>query len=504
MRPDADPGTAPPRANILIVDDTPENLRLLNQMLKQQYKVRLAPNGSIALAAARAAPPDLVLLDIMMPDMSGYEVAAALKADPLTRDAPIIFISALSDINSKIEGFQAGGVDYVTKPFHEEEVLARVRTHLSIRALHQQARAEIAERKRIEAAEREQHQLADALRETAESLSSSLDLDEVFEKILDKVDQVVRFDALSVTWLEGEQARLVRVRGFEPGPARQLKSVTFHIDHLAPLRQVIQSHAPVVIPDARRCPDWQPLPALAWVQSHLEAPIIIGEKVVGSIHLESATRGFYGEHHTYILQTFANQAAVAARNAQLYAETQRLTLIDPLTGLYNRRGLATIGVRDIERARRFRQPVSMIFIDIDRFKQINDSYSYEVGDQGLCAFARQIGPQIRKADLFCRYGGEEFIILMPDAPLENAAQTAERLRAIIAALQCDSQAGSISITASFGVVSFTPEGGRPGEAPPDTQQQLNDLLERAGGMLHAAKQNGRNRVEVEGRARAAL
>ena len=139
------------KADILIVDDTPENLRLLNQILSQHYKVRLAPSGTIGLAAARSSPPDLILLDIMMPAMNGFEVAAQLKADPLTVDIPIIFMSALDDIDSKVRGFTAGGIDYVTKPFQEVEVLARVRTHISIRTLYKQAQAEIAERKRAEA-----------------------------------------------------------------------------------------------------------------------------------------------------------------------------------------------------------------------------------------------------------------------------------------------------------------------------------------------------------------
>ncbi len=142
--------TSVPKADILIVDDTLENLRLLSQILSQNYKVRVAPSGTIGLAAARAAPPDLILLDIMMPAMNGYEFAAQAKSDPATSDIPIIFMSALDDIESKVRGFQAGGIDYVTKPFQEVEVLARVRTHLSIRNLYKQAQAEILERRRVE------------------------------------------------------------------------------------------------------------------------------------------------------------------------------------------------------------------------------------------------------------------------------------------------------------------------------------------------------------------
>jgi sigma-B regulation protein RsbU (phosphoserine phosphatase) len=128
-----------PKGNILIVDDTPANLRLLSRMLAEQgYQVRPVPDGPLALAATRAEPPDLILLDIRMPEMNGYEVCEHLKADAQTRDIPIIFISALDEIGDKVKAFTVGGVDYVTKPFQFAEVLARVETHLALQKLQKQ------------------------------------------------------------------------------------------------------------------------------------------------------------------------------------------------------------------------------------------------------------------------------------------------------------------------------------------------------------------------------
>jgi len=126
----------PAEGNILVVDDTPANLRLLSGMLAEQgYKVRSVINGKMALTAAQAAPPDLILLDINMPEMNGYEVCERLKADQATRDIPIIFISALDATEDKVKAFTVGGLDYITKPFQFEEVLARVETHLALRKL---------------------------------------------------------------------------------------------------------------------------------------------------------------------------------------------------------------------------------------------------------------------------------------------------------------------------------------------------------------------------------
>lgn len=134
------------RGNILIVDDTPNNLRLLMDILsKEGYVVRPAPNGERALSAARRQPPDIILLDIMMPGMNGYDVCRQLKAEETTQHIPVIFLSALDELFNKIEAFSVGGVDYVTKPFEAMEVLARVETHLKIHQLQQQLAAQNAE-----------------------------------------------------------------------------------------------------------------------------------------------------------------------------------------------------------------------------------------------------------------------------------------------------------------------------------------------------------------------
>ena len=150
----------PDSNNILIVDDTPENLTVLRQMLTEHgYRVRPALSGDIALKAVQADIPDLVLLDVMMPGMDGFEVCCKLKADENTHDVPVLFISALNETEDKVKGFQVGGVDFITKPFHTAEVLARVETHLTIRNMQKKIEAqnlqlmnEIDERKRAEKA----------------------------------------------------------------------------------------------------------------------------------------------------------------------------------------------------------------------------------------------------------------------------------------------------------------------------------------------------------------
>jgi PleD family two-component response regulator len=131
------------KGNILIVDDTPQNLRLLSTTLTDRgYKVRSVINGAMALMGAQSAPPDLIMLDIKMPDMDGYEVCQRLKANECTREIPVIFISALDEVLDKVKAFTSGGVDYIPKPFHVEEVLARIENQLIIRRLQLQLQAQ--------------------------------------------------------------------------------------------------------------------------------------------------------------------------------------------------------------------------------------------------------------------------------------------------------------------------------------------------------------------------
>lgn len=167
-----------PRQSILVVDDTPANLKLLDGMLREcGYRVRPVTNGPGALRAAASEPPDLILLDISMPDMDGYEVCHRLKADPATAEIPVLFISALTDTEDKVRAFEAGGLDYVSKPFQIAEVAARVRTHLQLRAQQQQLQASLQRQRELEHL-RDQltHMIAHDMRSPLLALKLTIDL----------------------------------------------------------------------------------------------------------------------------------------------------------------------------------------------------------------------------------------------------------------------------------------------------------------------------------------
>ena len=220
----------------------------------------------------------------------------------------------------------------------------------------------------------------------------------------------------------------------------------------------------------------------------LMLPLIVGRErqVFGIVELfrRDDTRP-YNKSDLELAQSFTAQAAVAIENARLYAETQRLAIVDELTGLYNRRGLFELGPREFERATRFKHPLAALFLDIDHFKLFNDTYSYAVGDKVLRHFANCLRANLREFDLVGRYGGEEFVVLLPEADLPSASEVAERVRRSVEALLVKTDLGETNITVSIGVCMKTPE-----------IPSLQALLDRVGQALHEAKNRGRNRVFV--------
>lgn len=349
---------------------------------------------------------------------------------------------------------------------------------------------DVTKRREIERSEQDQRNLAEALSEVAAILTKELDLDEVLEKILACVNRVVPHDGATITLLNSEMVieRVERAstntdRGYKYGPSPD--TFTGKPAHeFATLTQMVSTGRPLVIPDTANYPGWIVFPESAWARSNVASPISIQGRTVGFISLDSATPGFYQPVHGERLGAFANLAAIAIHNARLYERAQQQAVTDELTGLYNRRGLTSLGQIEVERSLRFGRPISVLMLDVDNFKQINDGFSYRAGDEVLYLLSKSCRKGLRSIDIACRYGGDEFVIVLPETPMEGAIQAAERLRFGVASEVFTTTAGAFEISISVGVAMLTP-----------SQNSIEQVLEQAGAALHAAKFAGKNRVE---------
>jgi PAS domain S-box-containing protein len=322
--------------DILVVDDNPDTLWLLIHLLKQQgYKVRPAADGQRALAAAHLSPPDLILLDVMMPEMSGYEVCEALKADEATRAIPVIFISALDQVFDKVRAFSAGGVDYIEKPFQNAEVLARVRTHLAVHQLqaelrqaNQQLQHEIEERKEIESALWQRNQELLALQATGEAISSSLDLRHVLDSVIRALQELLDIQGCTISEWHRDRNAVAAMPEQTPTfwVSQEFNSREYDLNDYPLTRKVLveQKPAQVNAGQADADPAEVALIHAAGGQALLMVPMISSGETLGLIELlECRAERTFSETEIALAQLLANQAATAVQNARLYEQAQQ-------------------------------------------------------------------------------------------------------------------------------------------------------------------------------------
>jgi len=225
---------------------------------------------------------------------------------------------------------------------------------------------------------------------------------------------------------------------------------------------------------------------LQFPQSAIVAPLILEGDVLGAISLEANSESAFTQADLSLLVSFAATVTAAIRNAQLHAEVQKLAITDALTGLYNRRGLFELGEREIERAHRFGRPLTAIMGDIDYFKQVNDNFGHSLGDEVLKLVAEALTNSVRKVDIIGRYGGDEFVVLLPEIDLQGGKIVAERLRERIKAIALNTTVDRIGVSISMGIAGIN-----------NQMSDLKSLLEQADHALYQAKVSGRDRSFVD-------
>ncbi len=526
------------RGTVLIVDDNPRNLQLLAEMLSDGgYTVRPASSGRRALRSAQAEPPDIVLLDINMPEMDGYAVCRQLKADPANRDLPVIFISALDEVADKVRAFAEGGVDYITKPFRIEEVQARIEAHLTIRRM----------RRTLEAQNERLHILARFPDEnpnpvlrvdpTGTILYQNRAAADLLTRWPDQHgDSIPDYLRASVTeclddgdCTSVEAAVGPRAYQFLLVPIPRTDSLYIYGQDITDRRRYEeQLHLAASVFDnaiegimitdpagviQRVNPGFTAITGYSSDEAVGRTPRLIKSNrhgrefyktmwrsliVDGQWQGEIWNRRKSGEAYPEWLSVTAirDHADTTTHYVAVFrdisdekrseARLKHQAYHDPLTGLPNRQLFNDRLDQALARARRNKTPVAVLFLDLDKFKTINDSLGHKVGDQLLQEVATRIKGCVRDEDTVARLGGDEFILILQNSRRgENDAE--EVARRIIAALAepVFLEGHEVFTSPSIGITSY-PEDGR----------DVDTLVKNADMAMYRAKGQGRATYEL--------
>jgi diguanylate cyclase (GGDEF)-like protein len=480
---------------ILYMEDYPGLALLFKRRLERMgYVVDIARDGEEGLAMYDAGSYDVVAVDQQMPVHTGLEVIRILASrGPLP---PIIMVTGAGNEQIAVEAMKLGAGDYIVKDMdggYLELLPTVIERVLQQRHLVEEKERAEEERKRLLVAEREQRLLAETLAEVTLAITSLISHEAVLDEILRQVQRVVPYSAANIALLEGDTLRNARWQDYDESRSEEfISSFVQSLDDVPMDAQAVSSRRPVIIPNTLQEPRWVVFDETAWIRSYLVIPICLHDQVLGLLRLDSETPGQFSAEDARRLQPLTNAAAIALENARLFGEVQRLAITDGLTGTYNRRHFFELAKRELSRARRYGHPVSAIMLDIDHFKQVNDTYGHAIGDQVLTALANRCSSNIRNVDILGRYGGEEFAIILPATGLSGAYSMAERLRLCVTDVPVPTEQGDLTVTISLGVASNA-------QAQDQGEEDVAILLNRADAAMYVAKQAGRNRVAVFGR-----
>jgi two-component system cell cycle response regulator len=451
----------PMTARILIVDDVPANTRLLEAKLSAEYyQVASAKDGFEALRMALDWQPDLILLDVMMPGMDGFECCRRLKADPTTLHIPVVMVTALGEPGERLRGLESGADDFLTKPVEYETLMARVRSLIRLKRLLDEWRARGA--------------TARAMGLTSESVAPP--------SVAGARALVVDDWDLGAQTIQDALARDEIIAGRARTGAEATELTAAIPFDLIVLSLSLIEEDPLKLASSLRAAD----------ATHEIPMLLIAEPEERSRIL----RGFdLGANDWLVLPLDENELRARARNQirrKFYQDRLRtdlgtaleMALIDPLTGLYNQRYL----MRHLRGLLESTQnpDLGVLMIDVDHFKAVNDEFGHATGDQALRVIADVLRAGTRVFDSLARYGGEEFVVVMPGTGLADALLAAERVRSAVEATSFTWGPGrKCRLTVSIGVASSRQCPGSP-EA----------LLHAADLALYTAKRTGRNRIEI--------
>ncbi|MDJ0569562.1 MAG: EAL domain-containing protein [Pleurocapsa sp. MO_192.B19] len=495
------------KGSILVVDDTPNNLQLLFKYLKDAgYKVLVAQDGTKALKIAKAVNPNLILLDIMMSGIDGFETCRQLKTNPDTQSIPIIFMTALTETKTKVKGFDLGAVDYITKPINRDELLARIHTHLTVQILYQRL-VKVAQQKQL-------------LFEISDCIRQSLELNLIFQTATEEILKVLKCDRLVLTSLSNEnifiEAQSVsndeveqlpkkieldyccssqeEYQDYRQGKVRLIENTNKNINNVDSDIQVIQAKliVPILLKEnTAKANKFYPL--WGWLIADQYCPRQWQSEEIELCRNITAQLAIAIEQGLLYQQVKQSNEQLQKSNKQLKLTNQRLqqlALLDPLTQIFNRRYFDRQLNLEWRRLKR-NEPssLSLIMCDVDCFKIYNDTYGHQQGDKCLKQIANALANVIKRpADILARYGGEEFIIALPHTPQTGAIKLAESMRVAVKNLNIPHANSTVDsvVTISLGVA----------HAISDSKNHPALLVEAADQALYLAKSRGRDCLAV--------
>jgi diguanylate cyclase (GGDEF)-like protein/putative nucleotidyltransferase with HDIG domain len=511
---DAPRAAATPGATLLIIDDDPVITFLLRSVLERAgYRCLVARDGE---SAWQVLSPDvaLVLLDIMMPGQNGPEILRRMRLDPMLADIPVIFVTGRSDAATRIQCLAMGAAGFVVKPFHARDVLSQVRLALERPDMDEASDDETADP--LEAALETEFAPASGLRsELTPSDLENMPVSQLLRSLLAE-RRSTRRSLASHRRLVSALFRLHQAMSEGQGPRELGQSIVVlaqkalratyaelwvpEDDALVRLASLSSTHAhPSEMRGARDVPEPASRAWREWLtieadpaecgegQLEMHFPLTVGTERIGVLSLCFAAES---RPSASLSGFFCAEVALALESSIRLERARSEALTDALTGVYNRRFLETRLADEIRRARSLAQTASVLFIDIDRFKWFNDTFGHDVGDRLLRRVASTIAAQLRSVDVVARFGGDEFVVVLPETDRAGSAIVASRLQDGLQGLADDALPEGSSLTVTIGAATYPEDGTRPAE-----------LLVSADSAMLRGKRAGRNRIEIFGRER---
>lgn len=455
-------------ARILVVDDVEANVRLLEAKLTAEYyEVLTAYDGATALNMAAQDQPDIILLDVMMPGLDGFQVCYRLKDDPATRHIPVVLVTALDGRQDRISGLEAGADDFLTKPVNDTALVTRVKSLIRLKML------------------------TDELRMRS-NVGREMGFDDAFDPLL--FTQELQGQILVVDDRRSSAERLTTALSqrhsvtVEPDPQQALFRATEGAwDLVVVSLDLANFDALRLVSQLRSLDRTRMLPILLVVDEHDRARLARGLDMGVNDYL---TRPIDRQELCARVKTQIRRKRYADSLRVSVQQTMEMAITDGLTGLYNRRFMTTHLEQTLEQAHAQGRSLALLIADMDHFKSVNDTYGHDAGDAVLKELANRMRGSVRGVDLVCRFGGEEFVVILPDTELDTAGVVAERIRNRVAAEPFRLPDGQmLERTVSVGIGAL--------QMPGDT---VETILKRADAALYDAKASGRNRVVAKAAA----